>query len=35
MSRFGRLELDGHLFAIGDVDAQVDIAEGSRTDLSD
>ncbi len=30
-----RLELDGDLFAIGNVNAQIDVAEGSRSDLAD
>ena len=29
------LELDGHLLAVGDVDAQVDVAEASAADLAD
>ena len=35
MSSLDRLELDGNLFSIGDVDAEVDVSKGSRPDLSD
>ena len=29
------LELDGHLLAVGDVDAEVDVAEAAAADLPD
>jgi len=35
MAGFVGLQLDSDLFTIGDVDAQVDVAEGSAADLAD
>ena len=35
MSGLDRLELDGDLLAVGDVDAQVDVAETAAADFAD
>ena len=35
VSGFDGLELDGHLFTVGDVDPQVDVAETATTDFTD
>lgn len=35
MSRLDRFQLDGDLLAVGDVDAQVDVAETAAADFAD